>query len=85
MKPVRVISSLIFLLIWFSCGKEQTKVTAPQQTHHIEYYGFALVDLGWDDPTDTDTKTNYVDEVGNFTNIAVVLAVNPNDDIRDRL
>lgn len=41
--------------------------TAPP---HLKYFGFALVDMLWDDPHDTSTITNYITEVDSFSNVA---------------
>lgn len=41
--------------------------TAPP---HLKYFGFALVDVLWDDPHDASTISNYIAEVDSFSNIA---------------
>jgi len=48
---------------------------------HIKYFGFTIVDTYWDDPTDTETKTNYSDEVASFSNMADILVLDPSDNI----
>ncbi len=52
---------------------------------HLAYYGFTLIDTAVDDPTDDEARTNYADEVAGFTNLADILVIGPNDDIRDRI
>lgn len=52
--------------------------TAPP---HLKYFGFALVDVGWDDPHDKTTTTNYITEVGSFSNIAQLGVFNYTDNI----
>ena len=61
------------------------QVAASKPHGHLKYFGFALIDVGWDDPTDKEKKTNYLDEVAPFSNIADLLVVEPTDDIVDRL
>lgn len=54
--PANILVILLFVLI--SCEKENR--TEPIiQSDHIEYFGFTLIDTYWDDPTDTEIKTNY--------------------------
>lgn len=72
------------ILLLISCNKENQ----PEQTinsTHIKYFGFTLIDTYWDDPTDNQTKTNYIDEVYEFSNIADILVVNPTDNIVARM
>ena len=44
-----------------------------------------MIDTYWDDPTDTEAKSNYADEVSGFSNLADLLVVNPSDDITERV
>jgi len=81
MKALRL---LIFILAFSSCKKDQV-VFEPSGFGQLTYFGFTLIDVGWDDPTDMISKTNYVDEVSSFTNIADILVVNANDQIVPRL
>lgn len=71
---IRYIAS-IFLII----------ATIANAENHIKYFGFALIDTYHDDPTDTENKTNYSNEISGFANIADILVVNPSDDIRQRV
>ena len=50
-----------------------------------QYFGYALVDCGFDDPLDKATQTNYVKEVASFTNIAQMCVFDPNENISERL
>ena len=52
--------------------------TAPP---HLKYFGYALVDAHWDDPHDKTTTTNYITEVGGFSNIAQLGVFNYTDNI----
>jgi len=52
---------------------------------HLQYFGYAMVDCGYDDPLDDDTKTNYLAEVAPFSNIAQLCIYQPTDNIVDRL
>ncbi|HHN74255.1 MAG TPA: hypothetical protein ENK10_03420 [Acidobacteria bacterium] len=52
---------------------------------HLEHFGFALVDCGFDDPLDGVVKTNYADEVAPFSNIAHLCVFQPTDSIGGRL
>lgn len=51
----------------------------------LNYFGFSLVDCGWDDPGDDANKTNYIDEVANFTNIAQMCVFSSDDAIGNRI
>ena len=73
-----------FLL--FGCKKSNlTEPLASKINSNLIYFGYTLVDVGWDDPTDKESKTNYLDEIECFSNIADILVVSPNDNIVDRL
>jgi hypothetical protein len=78
---------LAILLLASSC-KKQTEMEEPfpEKTNpNLEYFGYTLIDVYWDDPEDAEDKTNYSDEVAPFSNIADILVIEPTDDIRDRL
>jgi len=72
------------ILLLISCNKENQLEQTINSTH-IKYFGFTLIDTYWDDPTDNQTKTNYIDEVYEFSNIADILVVNPTDNIVARM
>lgn len=74
----------LVLSIWcISCNTDDTP--KPDADNSIAFFGFTLVDTAFDDPTDSDTKTNYADEVASFTNIADVFAFTPTTDIKSSL
>lgn len=75
---------IAIITILFSCN-EKNEIETTVKTNHIKYFGFTLVDTYWDDPTDAETKTNYIDEVYEFSNIADILVVNPTDNIIERM
>lgn len=56
-----------------------------QKNPNLKYFGYALTDVGWDDPNDAINKTNYIDEVAAFTNIADLLVTSPEDNIKEHL
>lgn len=75
---------LLSVFCVFGCNSsEEAPLNSP--VDHIKYFGFTLVDTHWDDPTDSETKSNYSDEVAPFSNMADILVVNPTDDIVDRM
>jgi len=75
---------ILSIIILISCDKENQHEQTINPTH-IKYFGFTLIDTYWDDPTDNQTKTNYIDEVYGFSNIADILVVNPTDNIVSRM
>lgn len=79
-KKTLIFASIIISFI--NCSSDNDN---PQSTNHIQHFGFSLVDTYWDDPSDTDSKTNYIDEVSSFTNLADILVIAPTDDIIDNL
>lgn len=54
-------------------------------TPAARYFGYALVDCGYDDPNDSSTKTNYVTEVAAFSNLGQMCVFAPTDNIIERL
>ncbi|MCG8577361.1 MAG: hypothetical protein MI810_20940 [Flavobacteriales bacterium] len=69
-----------------SCEKSTLEDPLPTKINpNLQYFGYTLIDVGWDDPTDKETKTNYLDEVHHFSNVADILVVEPSDNIIDRL
>ena len=79
-----MICGLSALAVLTSCNSE-SQTSSPKGINHLEYFGFSLVDVGWDDPLDTVPKTNYADEVAAFSNIADILVFNPTDNIVPRM
>jgi len=68
-------------------GGDSPNVTLPEPMPQstLKYFGFAAIDCNFDDPTDTELKTNYLDEVTGFTNIAQMCVFDPNEHIDERL
>jgi hypothetical protein len=81
---MRSIIIVLGLFLVFSCHKEK-QPSQPIPATHLKYFGFTLIDTFWDDPTDNQVKTNYIDEVHPFSNIADILVVNPSDAIVTRI
>lgn len=79
-----IVSYILISCILFACKKDDESSTFENTNAHIEYFGFTIVDTYWDDPTDSEVKTNYADEIHQFSNIADILVVNPNDNIVQR-
>lgn len=52
---------------------------------HIEYFGFAIVDGGHDDPRDNTPTTNYAAELRGLGNIADIAAFDPDEDLTPRI
>lgn len=78
--------AIFLVLILFSCsGTGDTPELVPIGADHIEFFGFTLIDTFWDDPTDTDSKTNFSDEVSPFSNVADILVIAPKDNIVPRM
>ncbi|TMM55931.1 hypothetical protein FEE95_14890 [Maribacter algarum] len=80
----RLLACLIGFLFLIGCESTEDTPSSPP-VDHIKYFGFTLVDTYWDDPTDSETKNNYNDEVSDFSNMADILVVNPTDNIVDRM
>src|SRR5680860_1182300 len=83
MKLSKTTSLLILLCGMTSCNSIKTNV--PYYNNHLKYFGFVFIDTGWDDPTDSEIKTNYKDEVSGFSNIADIYVGSPTDDIVKRM
>ncbi len=83
MNPInKYILLLIFIII--SCKKDDSSDILTN-SEHIKFFGFTLIDTFWDDPSDNEIKTNYSDEVHEFSNMADILVVSPSDNIVDRM
>ncbi len=82
----KISAILLMVLFFISCKKENQKESFPDKTNNnLKYFGYTLIDVGWDDPTDNEYKTNYIDEVQDFSNIADILVINPTENIINRL
>ena len=51
----------------------------------LTYFGFALVDCGFDAPNDEEGVTNYIEEVAGFTNIGQLCVFAPDEPVGERL
>ncbi|ADI15573.1 hypothetical protein Trad_2465 [Truepera radiovictrix DSM 17093] len=60
-------------------------LSPPLGPHRPSYFGFAAVDAFWDAPNDREVKTNYLDEVAGFTNVAQMSASIPEASLAHRL
>lgn len=61
-------------------------VVTPASTNgSLQYFGYALVDCGFDDPADAIDQKNYVTEVASFSNVAQMCVFDPDENIVDRL
>ncbi len=78
-KPFFTILLLFLIATTSSCQNNDNDV----KVSSIKYFGFTIVDTFWDDPSDKETKTNYLDEVHTFTNIYDVFAVHPTHDLTE--
>jgi len=81
----RFLFLLLPSVLLIACNKPIAEQIPSKINDNLRYFGFTLVDVGWDDPTDQSDKTNYLDEVESFSNVADILAVEPTDDLSDRI
>ena len=58
---------------------------ATEQRPAASYFGYALIDCGYDDPLDDASTTNYVAEIASFSNVAQLCVFAPTDAIGERL
>ena len=73
--------AIVLVFVVYGCASPPSVVTEG----HIVYYGFAAVDCLWDDPHDMFSKTNYVDEVAGFTNLAQLCVFSEQEPLETRL
>lgn len=82
----KLVPLLIMSFLLPACNGKRLKEPLPAKVNqNLKYFGYTLVDVGWDDPTDKETRTNYLDEVQGFSNVADILVVNPTDNIVSRV
>ena len=91
MKPAITLAMRVFMglliLVITACGSKNSDssgASVPIEPS-LQYFGYALVDCGFDDPLDNVTQTNYITEVASFTNIAQMCVFDPNENILGRL
>jgi hypothetical protein len=83
---MKLIYFTLFSSLIIGCNKSTIKEPLPVKTNtNLTYFGYTLIDVGWDDPSDKEIKTNYIDEVADFSNVADILVVEPTDNIVARL
>ncbi len=80
-----ILKILCFCTMLYSCETTESTTITSTNTEHLKYFGFTLIDTFWDDPLDAEEKTNYLDEVASFSNIADLLILEPSDNILQRL
>lgn len=86
MKIKKWLCLCILCILLISCGKTELKAPFPTKTNqNLQYFGYTLIDVGWDDPSDSENKTNYIDEVHTFSNVADILVVDPSESIVERM
>lgn len=88
---IRYIFLASLLILFSSCKKEEPTSNSGSPTSgtgsfnvtnpNLKHFGFSLVDVGFDDPTDSEVKSNYLDEVHAFSNLADILIYAPNQNI----
>ena len=78
---------LCFLLVvLLLCVSFFSGCTRPSGSNpNLSMFGFVGIDCFYDDPLDNETKTNYVDEVAGFTNIAHLCVFDYDDHIENRV
>jgi len=79
------IPAVFFIVALLAGGARIVAPSDPLGNDGLEYFGFAVVDCGFDDPSDGEMKTNYVDEVAGFTNVAQMCVATPEDSVGSRL
>ncbi|MFP4846027.1 hypothetical protein [Winogradskyella sp. PE311] len=79
-----ILSCILTCFVFFSCKKDDVSNSIDNLNSHIKYFGFTIIDTHWDDPTDSELKTNYADEIHTFSNLADILVINPTDNIIQR-
>jgi len=86
MKSTLFLIGICLLLCFTACQQEDFPPPyGPPINPNLQYFGYTLVDVGFDDPSDRENKTNYLDEVSDFSNVADLLVLEPSDNIVDRL
>lgn len=89
-KRIRVFMFGIKLIIWIMLFLTQISYSTEQifsqeTTSGLEFFGFAVVDCGWDAPNDQTSETCFVEEVAGFTNVAQMSVYSPSESIDVRI
>ncbi len=88
---LRILTLILPIFIFAECIAEDSptvsnsKKAVSSSNNNLVYFGFAVVDGGLDDPHDNSSKTNYIDEVGSFTNVAQMAVFSPTESLKPRL
>ena len=79
--------NFLFELIFIVCIQVLLGIQPVYATTYngLGYFGFTVVDCGWDDPSDATVKKNYIDEVSSFSNIAQMCVYASSDKISNRI
>lgn len=83
----QVITKVAITLIFVTgcgIGCSRTVATPSSTSESLQYFGYALVDCGFDDQRDNNHQTNYVTEVAAFSNVAQ-MCVFDGENVVDRL
>jgi hypothetical protein len=82
MQKLYTLSTLLALFTLVSCTKEPSDSALPSPSNsNLKFFGFSLIDVFFDDPTDSEIKSNYGSEVKDFSNLADILVFDKNQDI----
>ena len=84
-KIIILLLPLIFIFTNQSCKKQDLDPYPKPLNPNLKYFGYTLVDVGFNDPTDNSSKTNYIDEVADYSNVADILVTEPTDNIVSRM
>jgi len=84
-KRITIAFILIFCLIGCDHHSSPVKTDYPESNSELKYFGFAVVDCGWDDPNDSTVKTNYVDEISGFTNVGQMCVYSADESLSNRI
>lgn len=82
----RVIVAFILLFL-IGCDQDSS---SPDNIHTVSnneltFFGFAVIDCGWNDPNDSTDKTNYIDEISGFANVGQMCVYSPDDSLGNRI
>lgn len=72
-------------LTGFGTASSSSVAVPASKNGSLQYFGYALVDCGIDDPADAVDRRNYVTEVASFSNVAQMCVFDPSENIVDRL
>ena len=79
---MRISKLIAVMILAFFTSVKGVSQNAPA---HLKYFGYAIVDCFFDDPTDNSTITNYISEVDSFSNLAQMCVYDYNSTIEARV